>query len=135
MFSQNLKILALSVEDSVFCRTKFPYDFDRNDYIYGFGVPDKLIDGKEMSLVKIIMQVQNKVKANFDKKNIKTDVSLSVVVDNKGNIRGVIFNSNSESAIEIVKYTYGLITNYHFTPASNRGFPVTSHFTFVIKIP
>lgn len=135
IFSQKLQIMADNLEDSVFCLSKFPYDFDNEMFFYGTGTPEKSINGKNDELITILSSVKDSVLIRFSDKKKGQMIVLTIIVDKCGVVRGAVHHEILQDNFKIVKYAYDLLKTYSYTPAINRGQTISSSFDFVVKFP
>lgn len=126
IYSQKAIIIAQNAEDSLFCRQKYPYDFENDSYLYGLGAFETEIEGLNESLYSIVMSTKDSVLSVFP----NTKIAISVVVDRNGKARGAVCHNCTDMELSIAKYAYNLLSNYAYIPAKNRGEPVVSFFVF-----
>lgn len=129
------RIIAESKEDSCFCIKKYPYyDFENQSPIMGVLVPAQTIRGKEKSLIEICLATQESVYKQYKDSAKNMIISLDVLVDKKGIIRGAVIPENGEMAYEISVYALSLLRQEEYIPAIHRK-PITYTFHFLMRFP
>jgi hypothetical protein len=134
-FSQ-LRIIADNKEDSCFCVTKYPYyDFENQSYVTGHFAPDQMIEGEQESLVNICIRAQRLALAQYRDSAENVLISLDVLVDKNGKVRGAVIPDDGEMTYEISRYVFLLLKKEKYKPAYSRGKPITSTFHFPLRFP
>lgn len=129
------RIIAKNKKDSCFCIKKYPYyDFENQSPILGVTVPEQEIRGKEKSLVDICLATQKLVYKQYKDSVKNMMISLDVLVDENGEIRGAIIPDNGRMAYEISAYALSLLREEGYRPAIHRK-PITYTFHFMMEIP
>ncbi len=129
-------IISDNMEDSMFCAKHFPYyNFDNESIIYGIMTHEKSIQGKDMPLIDILYEVKNQILQRFSSFPEAKILSISILVDKNGKVRGGITNKQQESDYLILRCIFDLIKEYKYVPAYNRGKPITFCFSFIVKMP
>lgn len=134
--NEHFYIISDNMEDSMYCAKHFPYyNFDNESIIYGIMTPEKSIQGKDMPLIDILYEVKNQILLRFRTFSEGKILSISILVDKNGKVRGGITNKQQESDYLIIRYIFDLIKKYKYVPAYNRGQPITFCFSFIVKMP
>ena len=133
--TQEYIIMANNIEDSLFCVNHYPYyDFETKSHNYGVGFPEKMIDGKEKTLLAIFKTVQNELLNNFCSLNKDLLVTVTLLIDRDGQVRGGIYQNNERNNFEMANFAFQKLKEYEYTPAYNGGKPMTFCVTFMVKV-
>lgn len=125
-------IISDNKEDSMFCIQHYPYyDFENKSINYGVMIPEKLIQGKNISLIDIYEDVKNKILRRFGPFDTNRTILLSILVDKYGKVRGGVTNNEQDSAV--LRFAFDNFKTHDYSPAFNRGKPITFCFTFFVK--
>lgn len=129
------RIIADNKEDSCFVVNHYPhYDFLNQTQILGVMVPNQLIDGKCKSLQEICLNIQQL--AYYRYKDLIEDafISIDVLVDEKGMVRGAVVPDGTDVLFSISKFVFSLLKEEEFQPAYSRV-PIISTFHFIMRFP
>lgn len=133
---EHFYIISDNLDDSLYCAKHYPYyDFENESIVYGIMTPEKLIQGKDLPLIDIFLDVKNHLLKHYNTLEEGKILSISILVDNNGIVRGGVTNYDLKQEYTIMRYVFEQFKGYNYIPAYVRGKPITFCFSFIVKIP
>lgn len=134
---ENYAIVAESSLDSTICAIHCPFfDFDSQEIIVGSSIPDQLVTSVHGSMNEVQEATKHVLETafRFDSKGLP--VSLYVVIDSIGAVRGIVTNvtRNNKLPLAVAKVALDYLKTMSFNPATLRGRPIVSGFSLFIRL-
>lgn len=129
------RIIADSREDSCYFIKKYPhYDIESQTPILGVFVPEHTIEGKDRSLLEICLATQKLVCEQYKDSTKDLRISLDILVDEHGQVRGSITPDSGKMAYNIAVYAFNILKKQEYKPAIQRK-PIAYTFFFTMQFP
>lgn len=134
---ENYAIVAESSLDSTICAIYCPFfDFDSQEIIVGSTIPDQLVTSAHGSMNEVQEATKLVLEKAFQLDSKGLPVSLYVVIDSIGAVRGIVTNvtRNDKMPLEAAKVALDYLKTMSFNPATLRGKPIVSGFPIFIRL-
>ena len=127
-------IVARNDTDSVYCAKHFRlYDFEKGHVLVGTTIPDELIKGKSRDLNEIYKDARTCFESSLGFEKGDT-LPGCMIIDEMGHVRGAAVDSkwiNNATKVNTVRNLIEEFAKEEYTPAIQRGRPVSYHIPFV----
>ena len=120
------KLIFKNHTDSIFCYKVYPWLSEKD--IFGLIPPEEFVKPIGEPLDSLIKKLEYEI---CNKKSLKNDVCLSVIIDSLGKCRGVVFDQNMDDIIAYKVLDY--FSKVQYVPAKNRGIEINYWFTVCLK--
>lgn|GEM_PF-4505797 len=134
---EKYSIVADSPMDSSVCAANCPFfDFDSQELIIGSTIPDQLIAYRHGSIEDVQITTESVLGECFQIAVDGLPVSLYVVIDSLGVVRGIVTNvgDNDKMSLIVAKVALNYLKSLSFSPATLRGKPIVYGFPIFIRI-
>ena len=129
-------IVADSPKDSLFCSVHCPfYDFDWQETLICSTLPDQLVTYRYGSMDDIIDATKLILLSSFEYAPNGLPISLYVVIDSFGTVRGIIVNTTKDNELPVLvaRVAFNYLKTKEFYPASLRAKPITYGFFVLFR--